>query len=30
MMQSQLDWQCDQHADPADFPDTLIGRVGKH
>ena len=30
MMRSQMDWKCDQHTDPAECPDALIGRFGKN
>jgi hypothetical protein len=29
MMRDQLDWKCDQHSDPAERPDALIGCFGK-
>jgi hypothetical protein len=29
MMRDQLDWTCDQHSDPAECPDALIGYFGK-
>jgi hypothetical protein len=28
-MRDQLDWTCDQHTDPAECPDALIGYFGK-
>jgi hypothetical protein len=30
MMRSQMDWNCEHHADPTECPDALIGRVGKN
>jgi hypothetical protein len=30
IMRSQMNWKCEQHTDPIDCPDALIGRVGKN
>jgi hypothetical protein len=30
MMRSQMNWNCEQHSDPTECPDALIGRVRKN